>query len=361
MRNRYFRVAALVSVVLLLLASAFGLGRITLHEAKEASTRNASNIDSPIFWTVKEEQIGRTINYSATISSIMIEGPLSNNEGIITAIPDTDSNPKEGTPILEINLRKIVIGQGGIPSFRDLTEGDIGADVQQLRNFLCRNGFNVCAKNETFTTAMTKAVKDWQKTLGNAQTGTVLKGDILWFPELPTHVKINNTFKVGSMITVTDRPIVVRSEELSASIKISEDQLEIIPAGSPFTLEGKISGIVGQFTNTPVTGEETSSSYTAPLLAVNGIDSICTKESVCEQLISNKENISVNIKIQTIPQQTGLGVPTSAITSSANGSTYVTMENGKRKPVTIIAHTNGITLIEGLEKGATIRLNQTTP
>ncbi|VEI13046.1 peptidoglycan-binding domain-containing protein [Trueperella bialowiezensis] len=355
MKNRYLTVVGLGGAVLLLIVTAFGLGRWTMHEAMEAGSPTAETVEGEMYWTVKPEQIGRTINYSATISSRMVDGPLVHNDGVITAILGSGDTLNEGAPILEVNLKTIVVGQGNIPAFRDLVEGEAGADVQQLRDFLCRNGYGVCAENEVFTPAMSKAVRAWQKTLGNAETGIVLKGDIMWFSKAPVYVHVNKDIAVGSAVTATDRPIMIRSGEPYVEIKASEEQLAIIPSGSPFTLEGKLSGVVGEFTPTfSSTGE--ADGYVAPLLSEDGAESICHEEPLCEELLAGQESVIANIDIQTIPQQEGLGVPTTAVMSSADGSTYVTLSDGERKSVTVLASAGGISLVEGLVEGDLIRL-----
>lgn len=359
MKNRYLNIVALVGAVLLLLVGAFGLGRFTMREAVKASSPPTVSDDAELLWTVKQEQIGRNISYSATISSRMVDGPLVHNDGIVTAIPESGDILNEGAPILQINLKTIVVGQGSIPAFRDLTEGDTGADVQQLRDFLCRTGYGVCADNEVFTSAMTQAVSAWQKSLGNAQTGVVLKGDIMWFSNIPVCPKVNKDINVGSPVTSADRPIMLRSGQPDVHIKASEEQLMIIPSGSPFTLEGKLSGIVGDFTPvSSATGE--TDGYLAPLLSTNGTEPICHDEPLCEELLVGQENVIVNVEIQTIPQQEGLGVPTGAVASSADGSTYVTLADGARKSVTVLANAGGISLVDGLREGDIIRLTSGT-
>lgn len=88
-----------------------------MREAVKASSPPTVSDDAELLWTVKQEQIGRNISYSATISSRMVDGPLVHNDGIVTAIPESGDILNEGAPILQINLKTIVVGQDRIPMY----------------------------------------------------------------------------------------------------------------------------------------------------------------------------------------------------------------------------------------------------
>lgn len=359
MKRRYLDLFMLFGAILLLMVAAFGFGRFTLSQGAEAEIKESESTEDSLFWDVKEQTIGRSIAYSATVSSSVVDGPLVNREGVVTAGPRSQGALEEGDIVLEVNLDPVLVGRGTVPAFRDLTEGDNGEDVQQLRDFLCRRGFAVCAENETFTPAMTQAVKDWQKSVGKQESGSVLLGDIMWFSEVPVDVRISGDFRVGSSVVASDRPISVASGEPSAVIKVSEDQITLIPEGSVFTMEGDLSGVVGSYSASH-SDDEGVVGFTAPLLSADGSESFCTKQRICYELLSGQNSVTVNLTIQTVPVQTGLGVPTGAVRSSADGETYVTMHDGTRKPVTVVARSGGISLIEGLQQGDRILLTDVT-
>lgn len=100
--------------------------------------------------------------------------------GTITALPAAGSVVERGGWLAEVNGLLVPLLYGDKPLWRALQSGDEGADVQILEENLVALGFadaGALTVDESFTSATAAAVKDWQESIGLAETGIVQPTD----------------------------------------------------------------------------------------------------------------------------------------------------------------------------------------
>jgi len=123
--------------------------------------------------TATEGTVGQTLRLNAvatweTTATFQVPGG-----GVVTERLFTDGEQAQpGDVLYSVGLRPVVIAQGTIPSFRDMTVGDTGVDVMQLQTLLAATGYFTGEITGVFGAGTQAAVAAWQRDLGIAETVT---------------------------------------------------------------------------------------------------------------------------------------------------------------------------------------------
>jgi hypothetical protein len=314
---------------------------------------------APSAWEVQEASIGRSLNFVGELADVTAPGPLANVDGMITNVFVDGAAPVGiGAPLFAVDLRTVVAGQGTVPAFRDLRAGDTGADVAQLRAFLCSlNHLRECTGGTTFTSAMTRAVDNWQKERGVVRDGVVKSSDIMWFPSLPATMRPATDVAVGQRLTASTRPLLVVSGAPTLKIRATRDQAALVPAGAVVRAGSRTQGVVGAVTAAPVAAEGDQAAADAvdiEVLTADGTAGVCSASDECRELLGSGSSARVDVVIEVVPAQTGTGVPVRAIMSDADDTTYVRDEAGRKRPVQVLGSSGGMALVDGVELGERI-------
>ncbi|MEU2835007.1 peptidoglycan-binding protein [Streptomyces lavendulae] len=105
------------------------------------------------------------------------------SEGVLTWLPGTGSTITRGGRLYEVSGQTVYLMYGARPMYRELTEGDKGADVRQLKQNLRALGYGGgLADDDKFTPGTAKGLKAWQKAKGLKQTGTAKPEQIAFAP-----------------------------------------------------------------------------------------------------------------------------------------------------------------------------------
>ena len=165
-----------------------------------------------------------------------------------------------GSVLLAINDRPLWLIEGAFPLYRDLAEGDSGADVELLQKALNTTGAKI-PKNELgkFGVHTTEALKKWYKSAG--------------FAPLTKDVTSESTGADGETVTTTKTLILApKSEFLSINGVLPAKLESTLPVGTLVSEETKITFSTGelmvtsQIPNTlhALFGENTKLSFTDP-------------------------------------------------------------------------------------------------
>ncbi len=101
--------------------------------------------------------------------------------GVVTGFPASGSIVGAGQELFRIDDQPVVLLHGDLPAWRSFSGGMTdGADVLQLERNLAALGFFDREPDEEFAGSTERAVKNWQKSLGLEQTGTVELGRIVF-------------------------------------------------------------------------------------------------------------------------------------------------------------------------------------
>ena len=142
--------------------------------AAEAEPPPASRITVP----VEMRTLGRDIILRGDVrfdqpAGIALADPpaVLGGASIVTLAPEEGVDLTEGSLVIEVSGRPILVLEGELPMFRTIRPGDEGDDVLQLEEALARIGFdpiNVDGKYDTDTTA---ALDAWYRSLGYEPIG----------------------------------------------------------------------------------------------------------------------------------------------------------------------------------------------
>ncbi len=114
---------------------------------------------------------------------------LAARAGTITGLAPVGTPIGATSTLYELDGEPTVALIGPIPAWRTLTSGDEGADVEQLETNLVDLGYDpdgLLTVDETFTEYTAEVVARWQADVGQAETGSVALGSIVFLPEAGT-------------------------------------------------------------------------------------------------------------------------------------------------------------------------------
>jgi hypothetical protein len=304
-------------------------------------------------WTAKEETVGRTLRLPATLRTVSRPGPLVQFSGVITALPARKgADVNAGDTVVVVAGRPVFAARGSVPAYRTLSAGTTGADVGQLRTFLCgQRVLSACGPSTTFDAATAKAVTAWHRRHGLTGASVEL-GELMWFPDLPLRLAAAAKTGVGTQVAATDRPLDVVSGTVRVEVKLTRDQASLVPQGSKAGL-GTVHGVSGA----PTAVADGTDAMLLPLLSPDGTRQICAPAKPCRALLDGAVTRALDVSIEVIPRRTGIGVPTKAIQTGADGETYVLGEDGRHLTVTELQTAGGMVLVEGIPAGTRILLS----
>ena len=353
-KNRVVMVLGLMVLVLM----AYLAGRLSVDQI--TNRQSAANDEVVSTWTVKPMTIDQSLDFRATVKRSSSDGPLSGRTGVITASMGTEvSQIGEGDKLFEVNGTSTIAGVGSVPAYRDLNLGARGADVRQLVEFLCRNeGLKECYPPEKYDDKLESAVRKWQKQNGMEVTGVISRGDIMWFESLPTPMSMKSNTSVGSTISDGDRPITVSNDRSQLVLSMAPEQAKLIPPGAAVRLSGEVEGrlepnVVDENNESNTENENSQPNDTTNFSVVDEStqQSICDSTDVCRVPLLEGGDKGILASVIIVPKQSGLGVPTSAIKTAADGKPYVVSSQGQTVEVKIKTTARGMSLVEGLKAG----------
>jgi len=156
--------------------------------------------------------------------------------GVITASQPEGTVVDFGDELVRIDNAPVILVEGGFPLYRELaltSPLQIGYDVLQLQHFLLAAGFDDdgdLAADGEFGTSTRNAVRDWQESLGVAETGRVDASQVLFSA---TPLRLASTARVGTAfdgLQVTDVDPIV-------TVDSSADDLVGLPVDGDVTVE----------------------------------------------------------------------------------------------------------------------------
>ncbi|MEW6867276.1 peptidoglycan-binding domain-containing protein [Trueperella pyogenes] len=301
----------------------------------------------PATVTVETGNVGRSLNYAASVA--MDSRALATNvlAGVVTFV-SSDTTFSSGQTLYEVGKIPVVVVEGRVPFYRELSRGMKGADVKQLNAFLGVLGFPG-AVDDTFGPRTELNVRQWQKNTGQPETGKVPLGQLVASPSLPAHLTFDlKILHTGALLAGGEALVSVPSGEPRVFLALNESQQALLPAGAKVQLtsgEQKWSGEVGESRK-----NEQSFTYEVDIRGVGG-GALCTDD--CAGIVPGTD---LQATIDVVPQVSGPLVPRSAIMTGAVGTTYVIDASGLRHDVKILGASQGVVVVEGIDAGSQIRV-----
>ncbi|WP_181034338.1 peptidoglycan-binding protein [Arthrobacter sp. GMC3] len=303
--------------------------------------------------TAAEGTVQSQIRLDVHSNWVNVPAAANQAKGIVTGTDPTPSNAKDAGDILyTVDLRPVVIAEGKVPAFRDLSEGDEGADVALLQAFLRSNTFFAGDPDGKFGYGTRAAVQAWQKSLEVTTDGRVRLGDIVFVDVLPSVITADpKIISRGMPVIGGEAALSVRSVKPEFSIALSKKQIDQVKTGQIVDIEhdgGLWKAAIAEVTPDP---EQNGNGAIATLKPSSG-DSIC--ESDCASIAASGPS-SFRGKVTLQEPISGIILPSAALITNNTGKTQVIQDNGLAADVEILGSANGQTVVSGIDAGQVIR------
>lgn len=327
--RRVSRMVMVVGVLLVAVAAAgFWAGRVAL-----VPPVNPLSSSGPLTYTVAEGQVGKSLSFVVQATWKLTPVGRNGGAGVVTSMPlGVGDLVSAGDVLYTVNLRPAVIGEGPVPSFRDLSSGMTGPDVAQVQEMLVTLGLLDEGNDGVFDSATEMAVKAWQESLGEAADGVVRVGDVVFVPSLPVRVAFSDVLTLGARLSGGEQVVLAVAADPTFVIPLSVEQRSLVPLAAEVKVkypEGVWDAQVVQATESPETNQLS--------LVLTGADggAVCSEE--CAIWVSVTQRTDFQAQVVVIPDTTGPVVPVSAISTDAANQPYVTLTNGTHLPVAVVA------------------------
>lgn len=317
-----------------------------------APGRDVETSPSFVTATVAEGEVGSTLTLNTVAS--WSAGPVGVNRGagVVTSIDVGDGDEvKAGDILYTLDLRPTVVAVGTIPSFRDLSAGSEGADVAQLQRLLAELGFISGSADGRFGTRTSRAVLAWQRQLGVATDGVVRAGDLIYMPALPIRVVVDrDLLVVGGTLVGGETIMSGLSSEPTFAIPVTSSQALLLDVGTPVEISGG-GGLEWEAAVDNISTNEDGETI-AYLAGIDGA-SICAPDC---GVLSPRDETLLTSRVIVVETVVGPRLPTAAVQTRADLSTFVTDIEGVEHDVSVIASARGLSVVRGVDVGLNVRV-----
>ncbi len=283
--------------------------------------------------------------------------PAATNQAIGT-VTSVDVAPGQavvvGTTLYTVNLRPVIIALGETPAFRTLAQETTGADVTQLQQALTSLNLYSGKIDGEFGSRTTMAVKAWQKAQGVLQDGLVQPGDIVFVPTMPARVLLDTEIiSRGATLVGGENAIRTLAAAPAFTLPVSGSQAAMMPTGTRVKITAVDNGSWEGYVDSEIVEE--AGVITITLVGKDG-GTICG--DTCAVIPVSGQTLLPSVII-TVEPVSGLTVPTAALLSEADGTISVVDEAGVSRPVTVLTSARGMSVIEGVANGTSVRIPAT--
>lgn len=308
-------------------------------------------VAAELTYTAHEGSVGRTVSYAAHATRTTVPLGALGVSGVVTRHGVGPATPTEtGTVLLHVDERPVVLVEGAVPSYRDLSAGAVGEDVRQLQAHLHAAGHLRPAPNGTFGSDTARAVVAWQRSLGVPADGVVRAGDVVFAPDLPGRVVLDEGVAVGSHVEPGAVLGVVQVGAPSFTIVTETGQRRPPDAGRDVT-------VVLDGSRWPATtGVPTVDGEGRTITPVDTADGSPVCGEACDDVPWTTGPAVLTAEVVVVPEASGVVVPVAALRTDPVGRVTVTLVPERTAEVEVVAHDGGRAVVRGLAPGAVLRV-----
>ncbi|TFD56752.1 peptidoglycan-binding protein [Cryobacterium suzukii] len=300
-------------------------------------------------------EVGSSINLN-TVAQWTPEPAGSNQAvGTVTSVNvSAGQSVAAGATLYTVNLRPVVIAQGQIPAFRALAQDAAGADVTQLQQALTDLGLYTGAVDGKFGARTKTAVKAWQKALGVPADGVVQPGDVIFVPTLPTQVALDTEIIArGALLAGGENVVRALPPAPVFTVPVGESQAALMPTGTRVEITSIDGGLWEGFVT-----EQLADETGMIVITLAGKDGALICADACASIPMTEQSL-LSSRIVTVESIAGLIVPSAALLSAADGTASVVDNSGVNHPVTVVTGARGMSIIDGVADGTSVRVPAT--
>ncbi|MEX0784262.1 MAG: peptidoglycan-binding protein [Dehalococcoidia bacterium] len=311
---------------------------------------------------VERRTVRQTVVTRGTVAFAPAATLLAASPGRVTGVHVAIGTVLEpGMPVVSVNGRPAVAMAGGFPFWRDLAEGDEGADVTQLETALAAEGYHPGPVDTDFTFATEAALEDWQAAHGFPVDGAFQAGDAFvgaW-PARVGAVRVG----IGDFVSPGSALVSTSTQELEVTVQLAPTQRLRVKAGQEVIVEltanrTTVRGILGEPTEAPAAtgggppgaqGQDQGPSYVAKVTLDGDLGAV------------DGAQVSATILLAEVPD--ALVVPIGAIVQDGQGGAAVQVQSADGS-VHVVSITTGLSegafveVKSGLQGGETVLLEQ---
>lgn len=338
-----------ILVVILLIAAGWWAGRATVVSDLDETDPTAV---TEVQWAVAQEtSVGRTVPVSVTVhqpTDLVGENHLS---GVVTGI-----NPgvrEQGDAAYTVGSTPVRVIESNVPFWRDLRLGMNGGDVKALQSALADLDHLDSPADGRFGPDTRAAVIAWQKALRVPETGEVSLGEMVAVPRLPAQITLGDAVDAGRALTGGEEAIFATTGEYTFELVLGETQAQLVPVDASVNVayqdhqwEGVISSVE----------EDAAQNIVMTLSAPDG-GVVCGDQC---SVLPQGEKVSILAQVVVVPKVSGVGIPTAAVVSDAQGQAWVRTREGQVQ-VKVLGAGQGVTIVEGLESGVEVEIGEISP
>ncbi|WP_329306605.1 peptidoglycan-binding protein [Streptomyces sp. NBC_01260] len=244
-----------VVVALVLVAALGGSGALAaMRPWEHHGTASAQPSVSHGTVAVQKGSLSTGIQVGGALSYDTPTPVIASGHGTITALPAVGAVVKAGAKFYEVDGRPVVLLTGDRPMWRDLgPEISDGPDIEQLKRNLIKlghaDGLGLTA-DQKFTPATVTAVKRWQKSLGEKQTGTVTLGSVVMLPQATVRVQqlgaqLGSALGATAVMTVTGTDLVATAQPADSQLSQFKPNGRVtVKLADGSTINGRIRSLV---------------------------------------------------------------------------------------------------------------------
>lgn len=319
--------AAATVLVVLLLAAGYTGYQLGVETPAETETNAPSlpptvrvargNLEIVTFATaeLRRRAVGRVRGSGGTVTELLSEG-------------DT---VREGAVVMSVDLEPVIVFEGTVPMFRDITIGDSGRDVTQIQEALTRIGIYDAPVDGKFGRSTLKAWNRFLESRGYGDVKGITRRSVAFVSSLPAWI---------------DQVMVAAGDEAAGDLMaLTETDAQVIasvPAGAIDTIA-------------PGDGAELiAGDQRWPAAVVEVTEASDRFAVVLEPSGPLPEGVTFRARIISTIEGDGLILPVTAVYTDAGGSTYVRHWDPSgtitQVPVEVTASTGDHVMITGAIK-----------
>jgi hypothetical protein len=153
---------------------------------RPANPGSSNGLDGTSLATVAERSLASQTPVNGTLGYAGSYSVVNDAQGTITALPVVGQVVNQGQALYSVDGSPVVLLDGSVPMYRDLSEGMTGADVEQLNADLVALGEATSSQlsptSDDFSAETTAALEKLQASLGVDQTGALSPGHAVFLP-----------------------------------------------------------------------------------------------------------------------------------------------------------------------------------
>ncbi len=345
--TRVLRVVAVLAAVVGLVGVGWWAGREAFVTPEDPLAEAA-----PVEYTIEVGSVGRSLSFAAVAEWPVVDLARNAAVGTVTSVEvEPGGTVSSGDVVYSVDLRPVVIAEGAVPSFRDLSYKVEGPDVAQLQELLSLGGFFDGAVNGVFGRSTRAAVKAWQDALGVDDDGVVRRGDVMFVDGLPARVVLDPVVEVGASLAGGEVTVRRVTGDPVFTIPLALEQRDLVPLSADVEVSyagGVWEGVIAEAVEDDLRGQ-----LNLVLTAADG-GSLCGAQCADVVPLGGRSDYPVNVVV--VPEVSGPTVPVAAIETAPDGSTFVRTPDGGEVGVVVLAASNGLAVVDGVEAGDVVVL-----